>query len=89
MKVDYDAPAELFMPSTGPGRRGRPLYRRFTTAAEAIRFAMEDLPTTRSFGPLMQVGDERFNSQAIRDLYESRDYPLRRRKGNSGTQGST
>jgi hypothetical protein len=28
----------------------------------------------------MQVGDERFNTEAIRNLYDSRDYPLRRRQ---------
>ncbi len=33
----------------------------------------------RMFGPWMQVGDERFNTEAIRNLYESSDYPLRRR----------
>jgi hypothetical protein len=32
----------------------------------------------RSFGPWMQVGDERFNSEDIRTLYESDDFPLRR-----------
>jgi hypothetical protein len=28
--------------------------------------------------PWMRVGDERFTTEAIRDLYESSDYPLRR-----------
>jgi hypothetical protein len=87
MKVDYSAAAELFMPTTRGARR-RPLgYRRFATAAEAIRFAMEDLSAMRSFGPWMQVGDERFNTEAIRNLYESSDYPLKRRRGKSVTKG--
>jgi hypothetical protein len=78
MKVDYSAAAELFVPRTRGARR-RPLgYRRFATAAEAIRFAVEDLSATHSFGPWMQVGDERFNTEAIRNLYESSDYPLLR-----------
>ena len=82
MKVDYGATAELFLPSTKKrGAHGRSLaYRRFATAAEAIRFAMEDLPVMRSVGPWMQVGDAHFNTEAIRKLYESSDYPLRRRK---------
>jgi hypothetical protein len=68
MKVDYSAAAELFMPTTR-GVRRRPLgYRRFATAADAIRFAMEDLPAMHSFGPWMQVGDERFNTEAIPGL---------------------
>lgn len=53
-------------------------YRRFNTAAEAIRFAIKEFPTIRTVGPLMQVGDERFNGEAIRQLYESGDYPLAR-----------
>jgi hypothetical protein len=55
-------------------------YRRFDTAAEAIRFAMEEFPAIRTFGPWMQVGDARFNGDAIHQLYESRDYPFSRKK---------
>ena len=74
---DYKLPAELFMESRK--RAGRPLgYRRFTTAAEAIRFAIEELPAIPGLRTWMNVGDERFDSEAIRQLYESGDYPLRR-----------
>jgi hypothetical protein len=79
MTVDYRAKAELFMPRNMPGRKRPPGYRRFATAAEAIRFAVEDFPPMRSMGPWMQVGDERFNGDAIRRLYDSSDYPLPRR----------
>jgi len=41
MKVDYNAAAELYIPTARSGRRGRPIYRRFATAVEAIRFAKE------------------------------------------------
>jgi hypothetical protein len=87
MKVDYNAPAELYIPTARPGRRGRPIYRRFGTAAQAIRFAMEDLPAIRSFGPWMQVGDYRFSSKVIQGLYESSDYPLKRRNEKARAQG--
>jgi hypothetical protein len=36
-------------------------YRRFATAAEAIRFAIEELPAVRALGAWMQVGDQRFD----------------------------
>ena len=58
------------------GRPRQPLrYRRFATAAEAIRFAVEE----RALGAWMQVGDQRFDSDDIQRLYESDDYPLQRR----------
>ena len=73
-------PAELFMAR----RKGCPQrlgYRRFSTAAEAIRFAIEDFPAVHTLGAYMQVGDERFDSDGIHRLYESSDYPLRRAGG--------
>jgi hypothetical protein len=76
MNFDYKTPAELFLSKrTG---RGRTKYRRFATAAEAIRYAVEDLPALRSLGTWMPVGDERFNSDEIQRLYDDGDYPLRK-----------
>jgi len=49
------------------------------TAAEAIRFAVEELPAVRALGAWMQVGDQRFDGDAIQRLYESDDFPLQRR----------
>lgn len=79
MTFDYGSPAELFTAKRKGGPRQRLGYRRFTTAAEAIRFAVEDFPAIRTLGAWMQVGDERFDSEEIHRLYESDDYPLRRR----------
>jgi hypothetical protein len=81
MTFDYRSPAELFMGKRKSGSRQRLSYRRFATAAEAIRFAVEDFPAIRTLGAWMQVGDERFNSEDIHRLYERDDYPLRRRTG--------
>ena len=74
MTFDYDAPAELFTSRRAKGSRAK--YRRFETSAEAIRFAVEELPAIRTLGAWMQVGDERFNTDEIQRLYESSDYPL-------------
>lgn len=81
MKFDYGLPAELFTAKRKGGPRQRLGYRRFATAAEAIRFAVEDFPAMRTLGASMQVGDSRFDSEDIHRLYESDDYPLRRRAG--------
>ena len=76
MSFDHKAPAELFLAKPMNGSRSK--YRRFATAAEAIRYAVEDLRTPRAFGAWLQVGDERFNSTEILQLYEAADYPLRK-----------
>ena len=73
---DYNAPAELFLAKRTKSSREN--YRRFATAAEAIRYAVEDLRTPRAFGAWLQVGDERFNSVEIQRLYEDGRYPLRK-----------
>ena len=76
---DYDAPAELFMAKRKGGTRQPLGYRRFATAEEAIRFAVEDFPAIRTLGAWMQVGDERYDSDSIHQLYDSSEYPLKRR----------
>lgn len=77
-KFEYEAPAELFS-SGGIGARKRPVsYRRFPSSAEAIRFAVEELPQIMQRGTVMEVGDDRFEFDDIRALYESEKYPLAR-----------
>jgi hypothetical protein len=76
MAFDYDAPAELFLSKRTGSTRMK--YRRFPTAAEAIRFAVETLPSFRALGASLQVGDERFNCEEILRLYNDSNYPLRK-----------
>ena len=76
---DYGVPAELFMGKRKGRPRQRLSYRRFATAAEAIRFAIEELRAVRALEAWMQVGDERFDGDDIQRLYQSDDYPLQRR----------
>jgi hypothetical protein len=74
MGFDYNRPAALFLES--PTGRGRPLgYRRFRSAAEAIRFTVEELPVT-GLRVCLEVGEERYSYAAVRQLYESAEYPL-------------
>jgi hypothetical protein len=77
---DYSLPAELFIRKRKGSSRQRLGYRRFATAAQAIRFAVEDFPAVHTLGAWMQVGDERFDSDEICRLYERADYPLQRRE---------
>jgi hypothetical protein len=67
---DYEKPAELFI-SQSKGASRRPMtYRRFATAAEAICYAIEKLPTAQLAGTILQAGENRFDHQEIRDLYD-------------------
>ncbi|MGE0024505.1 MAG: hypothetical protein AB7S70_12850 [Hyphomicrobium sp.] len=75
---DYTVPAELF-PARGKGMgRGFVGYKRFDTAADAIRFAIEDLDPVLLSGAILEVDEERFDGVAIRNLYASSRYPLQR-----------
>ncbi len=54
-------------------------YGRFARAADAIRFAIEELPPELLLAAQMKVAEERFDGDGIRRLYESVEYPLVRR----------
>jgi hypothetical protein len=75
--LDYGAPAELF-PCNGKNRRGQFKYKRFDNAAEAIRFAIEDVPPPALLGAYLEVNEARFGRHEIQYLYEDAAYPLKR-----------
>jgi hypothetical protein len=76
---DYSTQAELF-PTRARKSKPRSFgYKRFEKAADAIRFAIEELPPDLLIGAYLEVEEARFNYQGIRQLYESADYPLTRR----------
>lgn len=76
---DYDASAELFPTRNRKASRSAMKYRRFPRAAEAIRFAIEDLPSEALLGAYLEVDEKRFGKDGIRALYDSERFPLRRR----------
>jgi hypothetical protein len=85
-EFDYGAPAELF-PCRIKNGHGQFKYRRFETAAEAIRFAVEDVPAPALRGAYLEVDEARFACHEIHCLYDSAAYPLRR-TGLTGIGGS-
>ena len=84
---DYNSGAELspgasemgLLPA-GRRRTRQPVgFGRFARAADAIRFAIEELPPELLLAAQLKVADQSFNGDGIRRLYESIEYPLSRR----------
>lgn len=71
---DYAVPADLYFP-VQLGRKGGLDYRRFPTAADALRYAMESLLAAKLASATLEVDGERYDSVAMRRLYTSPDFP--------------
>lgn len=78
MTFDYSAGAGLFPCKTVRGT-SRLRYRRFDSVAEALRFAIEDMPASMLRGSVLEVEEARYTGQRIRELYDADEYPLPRR----------
>ena len=75
---DYSAEAELFFVRHKSYRRQPLGYKRFTQAALAVRFAIEEVRPELLLGAYLEVDEARYDCDGIRRLYDSADYPLPR-----------
>ncbi|MCS6761710.1 MAG: hypothetical protein MO846_06840 [Candidatus Devosia symbiotica] len=78
-QFDFQAPAALFLGSDwhaavaqGP--------RTFRTAAQALRFAIEEAAPVSLKGASLELNGQRYSNDKIIWLYRSPDYPLPRKK---------
>lgn len=78
---DYSTEAALFYNKAVTSRQKSLTFRRFAQAAEAIRYAIEELPAYALDGCSLEVNDERYFGKDIRPLYDSADFPLPSRPG--------
>jgi len=76
---NYAAEAELFPTKNRRSKSAPFAYRRFERAADAIRFAVEDLPADAFAGAYLEVGEVRFDRRGIRELYDHAEYPHARK----------
>jgi len=76
--VDYTASAGLY-PCKTVRRASRLRYKRFESVAEALRFAIEDMPSSMLRGCVLEVDEARFDGTQMQKLYDADSYPLPRR----------
>jgi hypothetical protein len=79
VRIDYSARAGLFPPKRRSVRGHLVGSMWFNSAAEAIRFAIEELPAEVLLGTYLRVDHDKVYGDAIRKLYENAGYPLDRR----------
>lgn len=80
-EFNFSEPAELFGGSSRMGRSTGVTYRKFDTAADAIRYVVEELSEATRRAYVLEVNEDRFNHMEIRKLYDSSEYPLPRVTG--------
>lgn len=76
---NYSSEAELFPVRSRTSKPRAARYRRFARAADAIRYAIEELPPALLLGTYLEIREERFDSHGIRLLYDAAAFPLARR----------
>lgn len=81
---DYRMEASLYFAKSSNARQRSLIFRRFSIAAEAIRYAVEDLAPRTFDSCSLEVNGLHYFGREIRPLYESGDFPLRRKPKKPG-----
>jgi hypothetical protein len=75
---DFQAPAELFLGSDWPAACAQG-PRAFHSAANAVRFALEEAAPVSLRGARLQLNGRTYSGEEMRSLYRSQSYPLVRK----------
>jgi len=78
MNINYNQAAELYLGSSRLAALAQGA-RRFSTAAKAIRFALEEAAPVSLNGASLTIGAREFSVADLRRLYGQMDYPLARK----------
>lgn len=76
--LNYEARAELYLGSD-PKTAAAQGPRTFRTAAQAIRFAVEEAAPVSLHGARMVIGNSSYRGRDLIRLHRSADYPLPRK----------
>ncbi len=77
--ADYASEASLYYAKNTHPKQKSLVYRKFAIAAEAIRFAVEELSPKVLNGCSLEVNDIHYFGRQIRPLYDDCAFPLRRK----------
>jgi hypothetical protein len=76
---DYFLEASLYYSKSGNSKQKSLVFRRFTRAADAILFAVEELAPKVLDSCSLEVNEEHYFGREIRPLYDDHVFPLRRK----------
>lgn len=77
--IEMNANAALYLGSSWKNAQDEGA-RTFRTAAQAVRFAMEEAPPVSRRGALLVVDGRSYSGRDIADLYKSMSYPFARKE---------
>ena len=80
---DYFLEASLYYSKSGNSKQKGLVFRRFTRAADAILFAVEELTPKLLYGCSLEVNEAHYNGREIHPLYDDNAFPLRRKLSNN------
>jgi hypothetical protein len=83
---DYFLEASLYYSKSGNSKQKSLVFRRFTRAADAILFAVEELAPKTHDSCSLEVNEEHYFGREIRPLYDNHVFPLRRKLGTNSSK---
>lgn len=78
--LEYSQPADLYVHMRRGRTRGAASFQKFSTVAEALRYAIEVLSSSALAAAVIETDLGRYEAGELRALYDNGNYPLQRCK---------